>query len=122
MIGSEDQSQGDGGDGDFAEGADDEGARALLEEVLRLVRRPTPAKVSRNAQRLRLPRAASWGLLKPSAAMVGLVEAAESGEQRDEEEAEDELGELLPEEGCLVLELGGCGARLARPLRAHWMA
>jgi hypothetical protein len=47
------------GYGYFAYGSYDEGAGSLLEEVLRLVRRPTPAKVRRKAQRLRLPRARS---------------------------------------------------------------
>jgi hypothetical protein len=32
-VGSEDQEQGDGGDGDFADGSYDEGAGALFEEV-----------------------------------------------------------------------------------------
>jgi len=33
VVGGEDQQQGDGGDGDFADCSYDEGARALFEEV-----------------------------------------------------------------------------------------
>ncbi len=35
---------------------------------------------------------------------------AEGGEERDDQEAEDELGEFLPEEGGFVVELFGGGA------------
>ena len=44
------------------------GRAPCLKRSLRLVRRPTPAKVRRKAQRLRLPSARSWGLVKPRVA------------------------------------------------------
>ena len=36
MVGSDDQEQGDGGDGDFADGAYEERAAALFEQVLEI--------------------------------------------------------------------------------------
>ena len=95
------------------------GRAPCLKRSLRLVRRPTPAKVRRKAQRLRFPSAASWDLLKPSCGDGWVGGGAEGGEERDEEESEDELGELVPEKGGFVLDLccgSAAGESFARPL------
>ncbi len=98
------------------------GRAPCLPRSLKLVRRPTPAKVSRKAQRLRLPRASE---LRPGEAEGGdgggVLSGAEGGEKRDEQEAEDELGELGPEKGGLVAAAARW-RRAARPLRAHCTA
>ena len=57
----------------------------------RFVCKPTPAKVSRNAQRERLAMSAIWGFEKPDRCQQG-----------NQKETQHELGELLPDEGCLV--------------------
>ncbi len=64
VISGEDEEESDGGDGYFADGSYEEGAGALFEEVFEVGAQAHSAKVRRNAQRLRLPRARSWGLAK----------------------------------------------------------
>ena len=57
--------------------------------------------------------------MKPRCGDGGVGAGAEGGEQRDDEEAEDELGEFLPEEGGFVVELlggGAAGEAVAHPL------
>ena len=66
-----------------------------------MVRRPTPAKAGRKAQRERFERLLSWPAVKKSG----------GGKDGDGDEAKDELGELLPEEEAFVLDVRGEATR-----------
>jgi len=92
-----------------------------LKRSLRLVRRPTPAKVKRKAQRLRFPRARSWGLVKPSVARCGLVDAPRVARSEMTRKPRTNLGNFRQRKAAL---LSSClvAARLASPLRTQWMA
>ena len=86
------------------------GRAPCLKRSLRLVRRPTPAKVKRKAQRLRLPRATSWGLLKPSAAMVGLDEAPRVASSEMRRKPRTNLGNFFQRKAALLSSCAGGGA------------
>ena len=96
--GAEDQAEGDDGDEQLGEGAHHEGAHALLAELaeVRLEPHAGESEQERPAGEVR------------EAADLRLVEGAQRGEQRDEEEPEDELGELLPDERRLVRDRCAC--------------
>ena len=97
------------------------GRAPCLKRSFKLVRRPTPAKVKRKAQRLRFPNARSCGLVKPSAAIFGLVEEPRVASSEMKRKPRTNLGNFFQRKAALF---SSCllAARLARPLRAHWMA
>ena len=120
MIGAEDESQRDGGDRYLADGSDEEGLDSLLEQVLEA---GTQADSGEGKQERPAAEVAQSGDLRSAEAIVNQagelrvelgVECAECGQERDDEEAENKLGELLPEECALVLDRPRLS--LARPV------
>ncbi len=104
FVGADYQEQGEGGYGDFTDEADGEGAEALLAHF---------AEVGAEAY-------AGEGQEEGPAGKIGEVgvlifgEEANRGEDGDEQKAEDEFGEFLPEEGGFVGY--GLGSAAAGPV------
>src|SRR5215472_7503157 len=95
VSGEEDKPEGDEGEEDFAEDADKDGAPALVDEVAEL---GAQTDAGERGQERPLGEIAERGELRVS-------EEAGGGEDGDRDEAEDELGKLLPEKKRLVLHV-----------------
>src|SRR5580693_6650408 len=82
------------------------GRRPCLARARMLVRRPTPAKVRRKAQRERLATLVSWSLLKTWAVAMALITR----------NPRTNLGNLRQRKAALLVTPSVCS------LRAQWMA
>src|SRR5580658_4662195 len=95
VCGEEDEAEGDGGEEDFAENADEDGPPALMDEVAHV---GAEADAGEGRQERPLGEVAERGELRRA-------EEAGRGKDGDRDEAEDELGELLPEKERFVLDM-----------------
>src|SRR5208283_3731614 len=100
----DDEEEGEGGDGDFADGAYGEGAEALFAHF---------AEVGAQADTGEGEKESPAGEIGESEVLV-LGEEVVGGENGNENKAEDELGEFLPEEGGFVAD--SFGLALAGPV------
>src|SRR5215472_1131932 len=95
VSGEEDKAGGDEGEEDFAEDADEDGTPTLVDEV---------ADVGAEADAGERGKEDPLGEIAERGELRGREEAG-GGEDGDRDEAEDELGKLLPEEERLVLDV-----------------
>ena len=101
VVAPVDEAEGDEGDEDFAEDADDQRTPALTDEVSQIGAQADTGEGGKEGP------AGEIG----EAGELAVGEEAGRGEDRDRDEAKDELGELLPEEERLVLDDGGLPSR-----------
>src|SRR5262249_48207319 len=97
-VGADDEQQSEGGDSDLADEADDEGAQALLAHFTEV---GAQADTGKGEEERPAGKIGEGGVLV-------LGEEADRGGNGDEQKAEHELREFLPEEGGFV----GYGLRL----------
>src|SRR6202034_1281209 len=97
VVDEKDHAEGEEGDEDFAKDADEDGAPALIDEVAEL---GAEADSGEGGEEGPLAEVAERAELSGG-------EEADACEDGEGHEAEDELGELLPEEEGLALDAGG---------------
>jgi len=101
VIAPEDEAEGDDGNEDFAEDSDDQRTPTLTDQVLEVGAQAHAGESGKEGPAREVGEVVE----------LGVGEEARSGEERDGEEPEDELGELLPQEECFVFDLGGLSLR-----------
>src|SRR5271154_32794 len=94
LLGSYHQTQREYGDHDFADSAYRERAEALLAHVSEVCAQADACERQKKCPARKIGERAD----------LVLAEKLVGGQHRDEQEAEDELGKLLPEKGCLVAD------------------
>ncbi len=104
VVGGDYQEEREGGDGDFADGAHGEGAEALFAHF---------AEIGAEADAGEGEEEGPAGKIREGEILV-LGEEVVGGKNGDEEKAQDEFGEFLPEEGGFVAD--SFGLALAGPI------
>ncbi len=100
LVGADYKHQGKGGDGNFADEADDEGAKALPAHFAEV---GAQADTGKGEEERPAGKVGERGVL-----VIG--EKADGGEDGDEQKTEDELREFLPKEGGFVGDDAGLAA------------